>query len=167
MEKVLFKEEKQFRQLWLWILLIASYWLPLTLLIRPLVKTWVSGSKDFLLLVFISAFILVFALVCSWLFKSTRFVVEVRIDGIWYKFPPLLYKWKCIQKNEIEKYEVRTYRPVSEYGGWGIKGGSKNKAYNVSGNIGLQLYLKNGKKILFGTQKKQTIKTAMDKFMKI
>lgn len=58
------------------------------------------------------------------------------------------------------KAYVRTYDALSEYGGWGLKGGalwnnSKGKAINVSGNIGIQLELKNGKKLLIGTQKKK------------
>jgi len=42
----------------------------------------------------------------------------------------------------------------------GLKGGfffnkGRGKAINVSGNIGVQLILKNGDKILIGTQKKE------------
>lgn len=57
--------------------------------------------------------------------------------------------------------------PIKEYGGWGIKGKFKSKAYNVSGNIGLQLYLKNGRKVLFGTQRQEAIENAMKKLMNI
>ncbi|APG66435.1 hypothetical protein LPB136_06055 [Tenacibaculum todarodis] len=73
---------------------------------------------------------------------------------------------------EIEKAHVRTYDPITEYGGWGLKGGAfwnkKNgKAINISGDIGIQLELKNGKKLLIGTQKEneanQVLKTYQDK----
>jgi hypothetical protein len=57
----------------------------------------------------------------------------------------------------IEKYEVITYDPILDYGGWGIKYNRHGKAYNVSGNKGLQLYLKNGKRILIGTQKESEL----------
>jgi hypothetical protein len=39
------------------------------------------------------------------------------------------------------------------------------RAYNISGNIGLQLYLNNNKKVLFGTQRQQAILHAMDTVM--
>jgi hypothetical protein len=75
---------------------------------------------------------------------------------------------------------VRKYKPVIEYGGWGkrngITGGNKwykmkfsigkvsfpqiesnNIAYNMSGNIGLQLVLNNNKRILIGTQKPEEL----------
>ena len=73
----------------------------------------------------------------------------------------------------IEKYEVRKYNAFREYGGYGIKGRKpgrrfrgKGYAYNISGNTGLQLYLKDGKKVLIGTQRGEAIKYAMDKMMK-
>ena len=49
-----------------------------------------------------------------------------------------------------------------EYGGWGLRGGfflnkGKGTAYNVSGNIGIQLEFVNGKKILIGTHKRDEV----------
>ena len=99
------------------------------------------------------------------LFFKLRQQVEIKDNSLRFRFPPLASKWRMISKEEIERFEVRTYCPVSEYGGWGIKGGTWNKAYNVRGSIGLQLYLKNGRKVLFGTQKSQAIKYAMEKMM--
>jgi hypothetical protein len=39
-----------------------------------------------------------------------------------------------------------------EYGGWGIKYGKMGKAYNVSGNRGVQLEFTDGKRLLIGSQ---------------
>ena len=41
-----------------------------------------------------------------------------------------------------------------EYGGWGVRYSltGKGRAFNVSGNIGLQLEFINGEKVLIGTQ---------------
>ena len=44
------------------------------------------------------------------------------------------------------------YKPISQYGGWGIKYGFNGKAYNVSGNLGVKVFLKNGSNIMFGSQ---------------
>ena len=67
---------------------------------------------------------------------------------------------KLIKWEEIKKVYVRNYDPISEYGGWGLKGGffwnkEKGKCVNISGDIGLQIEFKNGKKLLIGTQKKE------------
>lgn len=47
---------------------------------------------------------------------------------------------------------MRTYSPLSEYGGWGYKGGL-GKAYSTGGRQGLQLVLANGDRLLLGTQR--------------
>ena len=44
---------------------------------------------------------------------------------------------------------MRRYR---EYGGWGIRGGLRGtKAYNVSGNRGVELMLADGRTVLIGS----------------
>jgi len=54
---------------------------------------------------------------------------------------------------DIEKFKALEYSPLKEYGGWGIKYGFKGKAYNVSGNKGVKIFLNNGTNIMFGSQK--------------
>ena len=72
-----------------------------------------------------------------------------------------------LRKFEIDRFEIREYKPIKEYGGWGMKQGKKGvgKAYSVSGNIGLQLYLTNGKKVLIGTQRRDAMLRAIRKMM--
>lgn len=56
---------------------------------------------------------------------------------------------------------------MREYGASGIKKGVKKYVdeYSVTVNIGLQLYLKNGKNILFGTQIPDALKKAITKLL--
>jgi hypothetical protein len=89
------------------------------------------------------------------LFISMQLKTKIDDKGVTFSFKPFLrdraYTWA-----EIDKVWVRKYKPISEYGGWGFKGGFLRKAgraYNVWGDKGLQLELKNGKRILIGTQK--------------
>jgi len=60
---------------------------------------------------------------------------------------------------------VRKYSPIGEYGGWGYRVAGKRSgvAYNISGNMGIQIELKNGKKILLGTRKPEEAKEALRK----
>ena len=100
------------------------------------------------------------------IFIHSKLKTKITNEAVWVAFPPIKNKWKKIVPDEIEKYEIRLYKPVREYGGYGIKGKIKyGQSYTISGNVGLQLYLKSGKKFLIGTQKKQAIKYAMEKFM--
>jgi len=171
MERLLFKEEQRFTQKWLWILIIsASLFSVLSTLYgiysqEILGKSWGNKPADTNVLVIILLFEMLFMGGLVLLFLKMKLQVEIKPDGINFRFPPLIRKWKSIEKDEIDRFEVRTYRPVLEYSGWGIKGSAKNKAYNIKGNTGLQLYLKNGKKILIGTQQKHAIEYAMKKFM--
>lgn len=150
----IFKEEQRFTQLWLILLIAVSILVPLAIIIATYIKKPNSFSTiEFIaiisLLVFSSSFIFLFKL-------STR----IDEKGIHYKFFPFQWKFRTQEWNHISKAYVRQYDALSEYGGWGLKGGKlwkkeKGKAINVSGDIGIQLELKNGKKLLIGTQKKQ------------
>jgi len=55
--------------------------------------------------------------------------------------------------NEITQSYVRKYNPITEYGGWGLRWGLKGKAYNMSGNKGIQLVLNGNIRLLIGTNK--------------
>jgi hypothetical protein len=63
----------------------------------------------------------------------------------------------------IVRWEARTYRPILEYGGWGIRYSpfAKGWAYNVSGNQGVQLELASGKRILIGPQRAEELARAV------
>ena len=91
--------------------------------------------------------------------------LETKIDetGISYGFRPFQKKLKKASWNEIERCYVRNYKPLNEYGGWGYKRGfvKHGKAYNVKGNIGLQIVFKNQKKTLLGTQKPEEVKRVL------
>lgn len=128
-------------------------------------KPWGNNPASTVTLVIILSFVLILMIGLFLLFFKMRLQIEIRDGGLRFRYPPLASNWKMISKEEIERFEVRTYRPVAEYGGWGIKGSSRKRAYNVSGNVGLELVLKNGRKVLFGTQKSQAIKYAMEKMM--
>lgn len=84
--------------------------------------------------------------------------LETEIDNqhIYIKISPIISK--KISFNDVQTWEIRTYRPILEYGGWGIRFGRKGTAYNVKGNQGLQLTLNSGKRILIGTQRQDDLK---------
>ena len=171
MNKIYFKEEQRFNHSWIWAILILtalSSTVPFLIGIysqEVLHKPWGNHPTQTWVLVafFVFGIFVMGGLIL--LITKMRLIVEIRSDGIWFQYPPFYKNWKCIKKEEIKSFEVGNYKPVLEYGGWGIKGGKRKKAYNVSGNIGLKILLKNGNKVLFGTQKKQSVLYAMEKLM--
>ena len=56
-----------------------------------------------------------------------------------------------------------TYRPIMEYGGRGIRFGRQGMAYNVGGNRGVKIKLKNGKQALVGSQKPEELQRALER----
>ena len=149
----IFKEKQRFNKLWLIILILSS----LVMAMAMIIAAYLKNPDSFTTLELMGIISLsVGASGLIFLFKLTTRIDE---KGISYKFFPFHFSYKVINWFDVEKAYVRHYDAISEYGGWGIKGGplwskSKGKAINVSGDIGIQLELKNGKKLLIGTQKK-------------
>ncbi|MBU2919718.1 hypothetical protein KO504_00060 [Winogradskyella psychrotolerans] len=156
----IFKEEQRFNQLWLIILMLVSTIVPISIY----VKEYTENPENFSSLELIGViFLILLASGFIFFFKLTTRIDET---GIHYKFFPFHWNLKNIKWNEINKAYVRTYDPLGEYGGWGLKGGTlwnkaKGSAINVSGDIGIQLVLKSGKKLLIGTQKKNEAKSVL------
>lgn len=80
--------------------------------------------------------------------------LDVRWDGESFnvKLRPYMFSPLEIKKEDISSISLRTYKPVREFGGWGLRYSKRfGKAYTIKGNSGLQIELKSGKKILIGT----------------
>ena len=129
-------------------------------------QSWDISSEEFARLILYGSVSVLFIVAALIVLLLSRLKTRITYDGIFITFPPLKRKSYRIKAQEIERYEIRTYRAKREFGGHGMKRRRKyGMSYTVSGNIGLQLYFKNGKKLLIGTQKKQAIEYAMDKLM--
>jgi hypothetical protein len=66
-----------------------------------------------------------------------------------------------IALSDISRAEVRTYRPIREYGGWGIRWSRAGMAYNARGDRGVQLELKDGRRVLIGSQEPERLLAAV------
>jgi len=156
----IFLEEQKFVQLWLHIVLIISFMIPLIMITIELLKANGNNNEAQMnLFILMGTFILIYSIILSMKLKF-------RIDenGIYYRFIPFHFSDRFMPWNEISKAYVRKYNAIYEYGGWGLRMGffrKKGNAINVSGNIGLQLELKNGKNILIGTQKEAEVERVL------
>lgn len=147
-----FKEEQRFTQSWLILVLAVSTIVPITLICK---KYFAKHSAMTISEFVISIMSIVAITSLIFIFKLTTIIDE---KGIQYKFFPFHFNSKIISWDKILKAYVKTYDPIGDFGGWGLKGGflwnkKKGKAINVSGDIGIQLELKSGKKLLLGTKK--------------
>ena len=87
---------------------------------------------------------------------------QVRRDGLYVRFFPFHIRYKKFTMQDLSEYYAREYRPILEYGGWGIRWGKSGEAYNISGKKGLQLVFKNGKKLLIGSKNPQELVKAIN-----
>ncbi len=150
--EIIFTEIQKMRQPWVW----AIIFLPLALVIWY----WKQMLPEPVMLIVP----LIMGILCPLLFYICNLRTEVRADGLYFRFFPFQRSFHKIGISDIKTYEVRTYMPIMEYGGWGIRYSLRyGKAYNVSGNLGIQLVLKNGSKILFGSQKPEEFLEALKK----
>ncbi len=85
-------------------------------------------------------------------FRNMRLITEVGGDTITLRFKGL-FKTRTIPISSVESADARTYRPLLEYGGWGIKFGPKGWVYNVSGTEGVQLKLRGSRPLLIGSRR--------------
>jgi hypothetical protein len=87
---------------------------------------------------------------------AARLVTQVSARGLRLRFPPFVDRE--IPFAEIRRVQARTYRPLREYGGWGIRWGGKGRmAYNVSGNRGVEVQLVDGRAVMVGSRRPEEL----------
>ena len=150
MNQVLFREEQKFTQWWIYLLLFAILGFSLYSVFQqiflgiPVGNNPVSDSGEYVT-VGVVVLLILFIL-------SLKLITEIREDGIRFQFHPFHSRPRFLSWEEISEVELVEYRPIREYGGWGLRFGRGGRAFNVKGNIGLKVHLTTGRHILFGTQ---------------
>ena len=173
MKKIYFTEEQKFGSIRLYLSMGLIYSISLGFLLYSNImqfmfdQPWGNKPMSDIGLVVMTVLVLLVLVISAVLLFESKLVTEINSEGIIYSFWPYFKKQKTIPSQMIKEFSIREYRPLVEYGGWGIKKGGKKygDAINVSGNIGLQLILTDGKKILIGTQRPDAMKRAMNKMM--
>ncbi len=146
--KLYFSETQKFNQLWFKIVIFGAILISISSFIIMFFKDLNRPIEYYLLngaIVLVTSFFIIF------LFLKMRLLTEVRENGCYFKFSPFHRKFRKIE-NYIS-FEKIEYRPIREYGGWGIRKGRNGWCYNVSGNTGVLFKFSDGKTLLIGTQK--------------
>lgn len=170
---MIFEEKQKLTQPWLWILLILCGILVYGIFGVGLYKQFVLdqslGHHPMNKIVFLGFCIFVLTVITSifalFIFGNLKTIINE--NEICLKFFPFHLSYKKFLWSAVERCEIITYKPVSEYGGWGIRYGIHGIAYNVKGKTGLQLYFKNGKRILIGTQKSMELSNFLKNNIKL
>lgn len=99
--------------------------------------------------------------------SKAKLIMQVRSDGIYVRFPPLQARYTVCKWSDIDKMYIRTYHPLREFGGWGIRYSPNGRAYNAYGNKGLQIIFKNGGKLLIGTQQPDALHKVLEQVSRV
>src|SRR4051794_8581210 len=148
---VLYREVQRVLQPWLTVLLAA----PVVIVLFGLYEQVVLGRPWGNHPVSNHAFLLIAGALCLFVvwFLNLRLVTEVYPDALVIGFP-LLWPSRRIPLSDILSARATTYRPIADYGGWGIRWNfsSSTTAYTAKGNRGVVLRLVRGKNVLLGSQ---------------
>ena len=161
-EGLRFRETQKFRQPLLWVMLIAVS--GISILVAALqagagIPVGNHPAPDSVLILIV----VIFGIFLPLFFYLLAFTIEIKNDGIYYRFYPIQFSFRHIEWTVLNCAESVTYRPLAEYGGWGIRYGKNGMAYNVSGSEGVRLVKKSGKQLLLGSQKAGELARAIHK----
>jgi hypothetical protein len=102
--------------------------------------------------------------VVFFLFQMTTEVVPTHV-GVWFGWVPT-YR-RVVPVASIKKIEVVTFRPIADYGFWGIRSGRDGERVLIArGNHGVRLELADGSKLLIGSQRPESLATAIERAMR-
>ena len=150
--RIVYKEQQRFRQWWLWaiILGLTIFWLSLILISRELIVVLLALILDLGLIVFM---------------YSLKLDTEVTHTGVRIKFWPFHRRWLLFEFSTFESVQEVKYRPLADYGGWGIRYGIFHelhaKAYTVSGNRGVMIRMTDESNVLIGSRNPEVLMSSI------
>lgn len=154
--KIKFEEHQQFRKLWHWLLILG-----IPLLTLGVLTVMLSGggkAGEMIVALSIASFGTFCLVLLMWFIRLTVRVVDDELD---ITFRPFAHR--RVPLAEIETCNALTYRPLLDAGGWGMHYSFTGYgwAYNVYGRRGVALRLKNGKRLLVGSQRADELAAAL------
>ena len=129
-----FREEQRFDAPWMIILLmgigLVSLWPIWILFYKQIIKgepPGSSGMSDLGLTLLFFGVLLLLVLIYGFIYWC-KLSTYIDHKNIVFKFVPFHRKPKIIPWDEVHSATVIQYRPIAEYGGWGLRYGSKGVA---------------------------------------
>jgi len=155
-----FHEEQGLRHWWLWLLVgaiaVAAWWsfVHQIVLGRPF---GTNPGPDWVVWLVTG----VCGVVVPVTLLAARLVVDVSPDGVRLHYRPFRNRW--IEARSVVGFEVVTYRPIRQWGGWGIRYAfGRGWAYTAYGTQGVRLELEDGRSLLVGSQRPEALAAALE-----
>ncbi len=167
-KKVIFREEQRLGPGWLRVTMLCVLLVVLFAWVFPLCQSVYRGLRGGEIYWPFVGPQIVLSTICVALLLflySPKLVIEVRADGLYVRFFPLHLSFRRIPLANVTRCEAVTYRPVRDYGGWGIKGGRGCRAYTASGNRGVRIDYADGSHLLIGSQRPDELAQAVHRLL--
>ena len=151
-----YSERQRFRQWWLWTLVLIGPAISLGTIFQDIVlsSSFDTNPTNY-------SFLIILGVAFPLFMYTTGLDTQVGKLGVFVCFRPFHRKWLVFRFDDIHKAESHIYRPLKDYGGWGIRSGRGSKAYNVSGDKGVLLTMKDGKTIMIGSKNHEVLCSAI------
>lgn len=156
---MIYTEKQKFTQWWLWAIFIGLDALLVYGCIQQIILGKPLGDNPVpdIGLVLMSVFMFLF----SYLFWQISLKTEIDQTGITLQMKPFFKERKFVW-DEISSAEIIQYGFV----GYGVRVSTKHgTVYNTKGNKGLAIELKNGEKVLIGTQREDEIRPIIEQLL--
>jgi hypothetical protein len=161
MDTILIEEKQRLREIAFYILLGLLQLLFLWGLIQQVIFNIPWGTKPGGDIALIISNIGIFTMIL--LLFSIHLKTRITDKYISFRLFPFQMKRRRIDWEKIQKVKVIKYDGMKEYCGYGLKYMPGNDwAYTISGEYGIRIILKNGRKILIGTHKPREISQIFD-----
>lgn len=154
-----FNEVQRIRHWWLWLILLLVAGLAWWSFIEQIVRGQPFGDHpgpDWMVWLVTA----ICGVVVPVVFLVARLETTVDKAGLRLRYVP--FRNRLIAHAQILTHEVVDYRPIREWGGWGIRYGFRRGwAYTAHGSRGVQLELAGGKRLLVGSQDPEALASAL------
>ena len=157
----LFREVQRWRDVW-WVMVLVfglaalPWWIFFMQIVRGVPVGNNPGSDLLVVLIWI-----IFGIGFPAFFLWLHMVVEIVPEAVIVRYWPFINRRIAI--NQIMRVEARIYRPLADFGGWGIRGWNGRVAYNGDGETSVEITLRDGRLVLIGTQKAAELASAIYK----
>ncbi|MDR9366555.1 MAG: DUF6141 family protein [Balneolaceae bacterium] len=88
---------------------------------------------------------------------AMKLIIKIDSENFSYRLFPLHFRMHSYRLDDIESMEVVTYRPILDFGGWGIRWGHKGKGYIISGKKGVKVQFRAGRPVYFSSDEPEEV----------
>ena len=152
-----FQETQKMDALWIKVLIIFNSVLTLVIVGKEMIEQ----PDTTLIATFIS--LLVFMVALYFFVVESKATTRIDTQGIHYKYPPFIMNWKLVGWTDIERVEIKSVSPLTDFGGWGYRFNRKGKGIILSGDKAIIAYLKSGKKFTITTKAPEAAQREIDR----